>query len=183
MSRLIDADALKEYFVDLATEKDTGFGDTSRMITVNIDHVIETIDDAPTIEPCEDAISREEAIKAIARLHIVNDEESIRKLYMKKPHSTQTDFEEVLVYAFDAIEALPSVAPSRPNDQYDFDAPNAYRELVRCGECKYCNLDVCVGRRLDGYERYINICKRHTREWVVNKDWFCADGERRENAD
>ena len=49
--RLIDADPIAKYFTDLATEKDNEFGDTSRMITVNISHIIQIIDNAPTIEP------------------------------------------------------------------------------------------------------------------------------------
>ena len=54
MSRYIDADALKAYYVDLSTEKDIGYGDMERMITVNINHIIKTIDDAPAIEPTEE---------------------------------------------------------------------------------------------------------------------------------
>ena len=50
MSRYIDADALKAYYVDLSTEKDIGYGDMGRMITVNINHIIKTIDDAPSID-------------------------------------------------------------------------------------------------------------------------------------
>lgn len=49
--RMIDADALKVYFVDLSKEKDIGFGDVGRMITVKIEHIIDTIENAPTIEP------------------------------------------------------------------------------------------------------------------------------------
>ena len=48
---MIDADALKDYFVDLSKEKDIGFGDVGRMITVKIEHIIDTIENAPTIEP------------------------------------------------------------------------------------------------------------------------------------
>ena len=51
MSRYIDADALKDYFVDLSKEKDIGFGDVGRMIAVKIEHIIDTIENAPTIEP------------------------------------------------------------------------------------------------------------------------------------
>ena len=50
MSRYIDADALKAYYVDLSTEKDIGYGDMGRMITVNINHIIKTIDEAPSID-------------------------------------------------------------------------------------------------------------------------------------
>lgn len=58
---------------------------------------------------------------------------------------------------------------------------NAYAvDIVRCGECKHCSLDVCVERTVSGKERCINICNRHSAEWVVDKDWFCADGERKE---
>ena len=53
-------------------------------------------------------------------------------------------------------------------------------DIVRCRECKHCSLDVCVERTVSGKERCINICNRHSAEWVVDKDWFCADGERKE---
>jgi Zn finger protein HypA/HybF involved in hydrogenase expression len=49
--RPIDADALKNYFVELSKENDTGYGDTSRMVTINIKFVIEAIKNSPTIEP------------------------------------------------------------------------------------------------------------------------------------
>lgn len=56
------------------------------------------------------------------------------------------------------------------------DAPSI--DIVRCKECKHCSLDVCVERTVSGKERCINICNRHRPEWVVDEDWFCADGER-----
>ncbi len=48
--RLIDADLLRDYFVDLSTEKDIGFGDRGRMITINIKHIIDVIEYAPSID-------------------------------------------------------------------------------------------------------------------------------------
>ena len=55
--------------------------------------------------------------------------------------------------------------------------------LVRCAECKYCMTDIVVQRREDGYERAINLCRcpKHKEEWSVDKDWYCADAERKEN--
>ena len=41
-------------------------------------------------------------------------------------------------------------------------------EVVRCGKCKYC----------DVAETY-TWCERFNRE--TDAEWFCADGERREN--
>lgn len=57
------------------------------------------------------------------------------------------------------------------------------RDLVTCGECRHCLPDIVVQRREDGYERAINLCRcpRHKEEWSVDKNWFCADAERREN--
>ena len=56
------------------------------------------------------------------------------------------------------------------------------QDLVTCAECRHCILGIVVERREDGYERAINLCRcpRHGEEWSVDKDWFCADGERRE---
>ena len=61
------------------------------------------------------------------------------------------------------------------------DAPSL--DLVRCGECRHCLLDIVVQRREDGYERAINLCRcpKHKEEWSVDKDWYCADAERRES--
>lgn len=48
--RLIDADLLRDYFVDLSTEKDIGFGDRGKMITINIKHIIDVIENAPSVD-------------------------------------------------------------------------------------------------------------------------------------
>ena len=56
-------------------------------------------------------------------------------------------------------------------------------DLVTCAECRYCTLDIVVQRRTDGYEKTVNLCRnpKHFEEWSVPKDWYCADGERRES--
>ena len=57
------------------------------------------------------------------------------------------------------------------------------KDLVTCGECRHCLTDIVVQRRADGYEKTVNLCRnpKHTEEWSVPKDWYCADAERREN--
>ena len=50
MSRYIDADKLQKYFVELKKDKDIGFGDRGRMISVKIEHIIEVIENAPSAE-------------------------------------------------------------------------------------------------------------------------------------
>lgn len=57
------------------------------------------------------------------------------------------------------------------------------QDLVTCAECRHCTLDIVVQRREDGYEKTVNLCRhpKHTEEWSVPKDWYCADAERRES--
>ena len=65
------------------------------------------------------------------------------------------------------------------HDLYDFDAPNAYEELVRCGECKFKSL-------YDEGETKYYYCAledRPNRQWSVDDTDFCSWGERRDNAD
>ena len=54
------------------------------------------------------------------------------------------------------------------DDNYNFDTPVSYRQLVRCVECKH-------GEYREDHDDYLcsnnGIC-------VHNADWFCADGER-----
>ena len=56
-------------------------------------------------------------------------------------------------------------------------------DLVTCAECRHCTHDIVVERSADGYERTINLCRhpKHIEEWSVTKDWYCADGQRRES--
>ena len=56
----------------------------------------------------EDLIRRSDAIKAIASLHILADEEKIFKVYADNPHSMTTDFEGTLIDAINAIKSIPS---------------------------------------------------------------------------
>ena len=78
-----------------------------------------------------------------------------------------------------------------PSDENDWDELVAFAnavaeqepiDLVRCAECRHCTHDIVVERRVSGYERSINLCKHpwlHI-ELAVDKDWYCADGEREE---
>lgn len=61
----------------------------------------------------EDLIRRSDAIKAIASLHILADEEKIFKVYADNPHSMTTDFEETLIDAINAIKSIPTIEPKR----------------------------------------------------------------------
>ena len=61
----------------------------------------------------EDLIRRSDAIKAIANLHILADEEKIFKVYVDNPHSMTTDFEETLIDAINAIKSIPTIEPKR----------------------------------------------------------------------
>ena len=59
----------------------------------------------------EDLIRRSDAIKAIASLHILADEEKIFKVYADNPHSMTTDFEGTLIDAINAIKGIPTIEP------------------------------------------------------------------------
>jgi hypothetical protein len=47
--------------------------------------------------------------------------------------------------------------------------------LVRCGECAHCYAE--------GFAHERNICEKHPELGNVPDDWFCADGERKEQDD
>lgn len=51
--RLIDADALKGVFIELKKDRDIGYGDMARMVTVNIDYVVKMIDESPSADVIE----------------------------------------------------------------------------------------------------------------------------------
>ena len=49
-------------------------------------------------------------------------------------------------------------------------AKHDFVEVVRCGDCEYWKqIDPCFGE-----------CLRFTGEMVIDVNWFCADGDRRE---
>ena len=109
----------------------------------------------------EDLIRRSDAIKAIASLHILADEEKIFKVYADNPHSMTTDFEGTLIDAINAIKGIPTIEPKQgewifktvfPNDKSEF--PMGYLVCSVCGShhhnstpCNYC--DNC-GARMKG---------------------------------
>ena len=76
-----------------------------------------------------DLIKREDAIKAIANLHVSHDREEIFKAYAKNPHSMTTEFEGTLIDAINAVNAIPSA-----------DRPQGYWAMrdkceFRCSNC------------------------------------------------
>lgn len=82
----------------------------------------------------EELIRRSDAIKAIASLHILADEEKIFKVYADNPHSMTTDFEGTLIDAINAIKSIPTIEPKRgkwiPHKQ-----DNGKTILWKCSEC------------------------------------------------
>ena len=62
-------------------------------------------------EMSEELIKKSDAIKAIASLHILADEEKIFKVYADNPHSMTTDFEGTLIDAINAIKSIPTIEP------------------------------------------------------------------------
>lgn len=89
--RLIDAERFDVFDYE---EKENG------TFTDGVMMVLEAIDNAPTIEPCEDAISRE-AVRLI---------ESDADAYVG---DWNADYENGFLDAINKVLALPSVAPSR----------------------------------------------------------------------
>ena len=77
--RIIDADKLRAYFVDLAKDRDYGFGDVGRMITVKIEHIIDAIENAPTIEAVPKDF-HDKTCEAMAKRHT----EEIQRLMPKR---------------------------------------------------------------------------------------------------
>ena len=51
--------------------------------------------------------------------------------------------------------------------------PKMVGELVRCKDCKYCYAE--------GFVNVRNVCEKHYDFGNVDDDWFCADGERRDD--
>ena len=64
-------------------------------------------------EMSEELIKKSDAIKAIASLHILADEEKIFKVYADNPHSMTTDFEGTLIDAINAIKSIPTIEPKQ----------------------------------------------------------------------
>lgn len=46
-------------------------------------------------------------------------------------------------------------------------------DVVRCKDCKYCYEE--------GFVNVRNVCEKHYDFGNVDDNWFCADGERRDN--
>ena len=74
------------------------------------------------------------------------------------------------------IDIIIRVDAKKENDsgEYTFQC-KALGELVRCGECKYCKI-----KHQWNAEPY-NECELTRR--CAEDDWFCADGERKEQGD
>lgn len=97
----------------------------------------------------EDLIRRSDAIKAIASLHILADEEKIFKVYADNPHSMTTDFEGTLIDAINAIKSIPTIEPKKgkwilhPDDLFPAEST---MECSVCHEHEFfslCNENFC----------------------------------------
>ena len=57
------------------------------------------------------------------------------------------------------------------DDNYNFDTPVSYRQIVRCGECKKANTSECsLAYWDDDWGKW--------RIGYAGDNWYCADGER-----
>lgn len=103
--RLIDADALSKAMYDEAFENDESYNETNPMarwdsgLWIRYKMFENILKEAPTIEPCEDAISREWLLKFFKE-----DEGKGR----------HTPIDSLIAL----IEDAPSVAPSRPSGEW-----------------------------------------------------------------
>lgn len=84
----------------------------------------------------EDLIKRSDAIKAIASLHILADEEKIFKVYADNPHSMTTDFEGTLIDAINAIKSIPAIEPKQGEWKRRI-VDNGFNADWVCSECGY----------------------------------------------
>ena len=82
----------------------------------------------------EDLIRRSDAIKAIASLHILADEEKIFKVYADNPHSMTTDFEGTLIDAINAIKGAPTIEPKR-GEWIDLNDKWGFEGTFKCSAC------------------------------------------------
>lgn len=104
----------------------------------------------------EDLIRRSDAIKAIASLHILADEEKIFKVYADNPHSMTTDFEGTLIDAINAIKGIPTIEPKRGKWKIGV-AETIYGKayLLTCSEC---GETVSVTETALPYENFCRNC-------------------------
>lgn len=63
------------------------------------------------------------------------------------------------------------------HDDYAFDTPISYKELVLCKECRHCLVGVATAQYSNGKQRIENLCEKH--KWSVRADDFCSYGERK----
>ncbi len=124
----------------------------------------------------EDLIRRSDAIKAIANLHILADEEEIFRVYANNPHSMTTDFEGTLIDAINAIKSIPTA--DRP------------QEWIPCSERLPSNFNedeaVLATTDVDGHRVVLMLAvdvkrfylKGHVSAWMpLPKPWKGADDE------
>lgn len=72
-----------------------------------------------------------------------------------------------------AIKMLPEQRIKKPDMlSVEIRQGISVKELVRCKECKYCYAE--------GFVNVRNVCEKHYDFGNVDDDWFCADGERKE---
>lgn len=127
----------------------------------------------------EDLIKREDAIKALTEV-----------LFDEPPYLNSIEKCETFARnAFMSMNPMTSAHTGRGEPMikeiiyaWDSEVPKVdyVGELVRCRDCRYCTTDIIVMQTNTGYERVINLCQcpRHKEEWSVDKDWYCADGEK-----
>lgn len=64
-------------------------------------------------------------------------------------------------------------------DNYETDGCWHYKEeQVLCKDCKH-SYTMMTARSKDGQERWTRFCDKH-KNWYPKDDWFCKDGERKE---
>ena len=82
-----------------------------------------------------DLIKREDAIKAVVSLHVLGNEQAIRKEYEKYSPSACVQFEETLVDVLNAIETIPSA--DRPQGEWipcSERLPKKYEQVLCCNK-------------------------------------------------
>lgn len=186
--RLIDADKLLEGTTELKQSPWLMYVYSSPDINKGIKIVEDLIKEAPTVEvatdtnaPINDTISRQEAIDAIMDESIHEGRPSVYAQKILSLPSAQPTIDAVSKEEYDKLKDL--------CEQYKYerdvleDVQRNKVEVVRCKDCKWWE-SLEKGHPVG----YCNACKHgyKSSSWDIGiyrttrKDFFCADGERKE---
>lgn len=56
-------------------------------------------------------------------------------------------------------------------------------DIVTCKDCKRCEKELVIERRVDGKETIVNLCNKTSPPTIVPLDFYCKDGAKMKGAD